>query len=305
MHWLWETFLHRKPLRETPDQTPSDSSFQSAGRAAKGMTFSPQPNVCAITDVGRVRDHNEDLYYISPDCTWFVVADGMGGHEAGDVAAALAIEAIVEHLNSERLSTATKGCIGPLLLDAVTSAHTRVWEENRKRESGKEMGCTLALGYLSDGLVTCHVGDVRFYILHEGALCQITHDHSTVGALVMAGELTPEEARVHPNKNEVLQAIGMPQGVFPDVNTARLDPGDRILLCSDGLWEALSDGDIKTILASDGTMRQLAMQLVDRAKAAGGSDNITAILCEVLPSVQADVQGGGSEPSQNVGEGNA
>jgi len=305
MHWLWETFSHRKPLRETPDQTPSDSSFQSAGRAAKGMTFSPQPNVCAITDVGRVRDHNEDLYYISPDCIWFVVADGMGGHEAGDVAAALAIEAIVEHLNLERLSTATKGCIGPLLLDAVTSAHTRVWEENRKRESGKEMGCTLALGYVSDGLVTCHVGDVRFYILHEGALCQITHDHSTVGALVNAGELTPEEARVHPNKNEVLQAIGMPQGVFPEVNTARLDPGDRILLCSDGLWEALSDDDIKTTLASDGTMRQLATQLVDRAKAAGGFDNITAILCEVQPSLRSNVQNGGSVPSQNVEEGNA
>jgi protein phosphatase len=305
MHWLWESIAKRWPQREAADQAPSESSSQPSDRAAKGTTFAPQQNVCAITDVGRVRDHNEDLYYISPDCTWFVVADGMGGHEAGDVAAALAIEAIVEHLNSERLSTATKGCIGSLLLDAVTSAHTRVREENRKRESGKEMGCTLALGYLSDGLVTCHVGDVRFYILHEGALHQITHDHSTVGALVEAGELTPEEARVHPNKNEVLQAIGMPQGVLPDVNNAKLMPGDRILLCSDGLWEALSQDEIQMILTSDGTMRQLATQLVDRAKDAGGFDNITVILCEVLPSLQSNIQNGGSGSSQNVEEGNA
>ena len=248
------------------------------------MQESPS-HIFAITDVGRVRDHNEDAYHVSPDGNLFVVADGMGGHEAGEVAAALAIEAISECLLPERLAAAAaRGDIPSLLLDAVIAAHDRVLEANRSREDGKEMGCTIAVGYVSGHqLVTCHVGDVRCYVLSGGVLNQITHDHSLVGSLVQAGKLTPEEARVHPNKNEVLQAIGMPMGVVPDVNPVDLSTGNRILLCSDGLWEALSDQEIQSILVSDGTVRQLATQLVDRANGAGGPDNITAILFEVGP----------------------
>ena len=241
------------------------------------------PHIFAVTDVGRVRDHNEDAYHVSRDGNLFVVADGMGGHEAGEVAAALAIEAIVEYLLPERLAEAVaRGELRSVLLDAVIAAHGRVSEANRSREDGKEMGCTIAVGYVFDHrLVTCHVGDVRCYVSSRGVLRQITHDHSFVGSLVQAGQLTPEEARVHPNKNEVLQAIGMPTGVVPDVNGVDLATGDRILLCSDGLWEALPDQEIEAILTSDGTSRQLATQLVDRANGAGGSDNITAVLFEV------------------------
>ena len=145
------------------------------------------------------------------------------------------------------------------------------------------MGCTLAVASLVSGLETCHVGDVRCYIQRGDVLYQVTRDHSTVAALVEVGELTSEEARVHPNKNEVLQAIGMPSGVWPDVNHADLAPRDRILLCSDGLWEALPQQDIESVLVSDGTMRQPVTQLVDRANDEGGHGNITAILCEVPP----------------------
>ncbi|MGD0221091.1 MAG: hypothetical protein ABSF71_02040 [Terriglobia bacterium] len=145
------------------------------------------------------------------------------------------------------------------------------------------MGRALAVASLVSGLETCHVGDVRCYIQRGDVLYQVTRDHSTVAALVEVGELTSEEARVHPNKNEVLQAIGMPSGVWPDVNHADLAPRDRILLCSDGLWEALPQQDIESVLVSDGTMRQPVTQLVDRANDEGGHGNITAILCEVPP----------------------
>ena len=158
------------------------------------------------------------------------------------------------------------------------------------------MGCTLAVCSIADGLVTCHVGDVRCYITRAGVLYQVTSDHSTVGALVEAGRLTPEEARVHPNKNEVLQAVGMPAGVIPDVNRVDLQAKDRVLLCSDGLWEALSHEDIQSIVASDGSVRQLAVQLVDRANNSGGHDNITVILCEVADLSQTWTrEGGGSQ----------
>jgi protein phosphatase len=108
----------------------------------------------------------------------------------------------------------------------------------------------------------------------------MTQDHSLVGALVQAGELTTEEARVHPRKNEILQAVGLAQGIVPDANTRTLNAGDCVLLCSDGLWEALADEEINSIMEWEGSMRQRAIQLVNRANAAGGQDNITVVLYE-------------------------
>jgi len=285
MRQFWDAVMNREPMPGAADKAgekaPSQSRVERAGRTL----FCPQPSICAITDVGRVRDHNEDAFHVSGDCAWLVVADGMGGYEAGEVAAALAIEVIAEHLTQARLASAsTPDGVDSLLLEAVDAAHARVREASRSQQGdGKEMGCTLAICCLRDGLVTCHVGDVRCYLMRGSVLHQVTRDHSTVAALVEAGQLTPEEARVHPKKNEVLQGIGMPSGVRPDVNRADLAPGDRILLCSDGLWEALSHEEMQSILASDGTVRQLAVQLVDRANSAGGHDNITAILSEALP----------------------
>lgn len=300
MRWFWQA----APRVDELTQKTAVPAVASGDRKTESTENNPMeafaPHIFALTDVGRVREHNEDAYHVSNDGNLFVVADGMGGHEAGEVAAALAIEAINEFLPPERLSLAVERAeVGALLLDAVRDADHRVFEANRGREAGKEMGCTLAVGYVSGNqLVTCHVGDVRCYVSANGLLRQITADHSFVGALVQAGRLTPDEARVHPRKNEVLQAIGMPSGVVPDVNRVDLATGDRILLCSDGLWEAISDQDIETILTSDGTMRQLATQLVDRANGAGGSDNITAVLFEVepLPEHQA------VEPEANTGQ---
>jgi len=303
MNRLWASWTKRKHPPQTPAEALNEPSPQPSGEPPRRTMSSPQPHVCAITDVGQVRDHNEDLFYVAPDGSWFVVADGMGGHEAGEVAAELAIQAIVEHLTAERIAAAaTQDEMGSLLLAAVHAAHALVREENKKRQDGKEMGCTLVLGCLCGGLVTCHVGDSRCYILHEGVLRQITRDHSAVGALVEAGELTEEQARVHPDKNVVLQAIGTSGGILPDVNVAELIAGDRILLCSDGLWEELPHIDLQAIAASDGTVRQVATQLVDRANAAGGFDNITAILCEVLPSENPEFQDKHGLPSQEEGE---
>lgn len=250
----------------------------------------PEHNVFAVTDRGRVRDHNEDACHISADGKLLVVADGMGGHEAGEVAAALAIKAIAEHLSPERLTAETSEAeIGSLLSSTVAVAHARVFEENQMRRYERPMGCTLIVAHVSKVLVTCHVGDVRCYVFSNGLLHQITRDHSTVGALVEAGQLSPEQARVHPNKNEVLQAIGMPEGIVPELNRLDLQAHDRILLCSDGLWETLSQDEIHTILASDGNVRQLTTQLVDRANDAGGFDNITAVLFEVPTFVQTGI----------------
>lgn len=252
----------------------------------------PTDHLCAITDVGRVRDHNEDTFYISDDGRVLIVADGMGGHEAGEVASALAVEVVAEFFVTQpqqAIDSSTES-IELLLVEAFATAHQRVLEASHSREGCRGMGTTLILAYVrGDQLYTCHVGDVRCYVRTAAGLEQVTQDHSVVGALVQAGELTPEEARVHPRKNEILQAIGLSNGIIPEVNSRVLEHGDCVLLCSDGLWEALSDEEICSIMDWDGSMRQRATQLVDRANEAGGYDNITVVLYEHV------VQGGHSD----------
>jgi protein phosphatase len=285
MRRLWNAIAKRQPVQDSPERERSGPSSSLGGKAAGRIVVSSASHVCAISDVGRVRDHNEDAFHVSPTGDWFVVADGMGGHEAGEVAAGLAIQAIVERLARASLETTDPAEAASRLLEAVAGAHSAVHEVNRRRAPGSEMGCTLAVCHVADELVTYHVGDVRCYLLRGGALRQVTRDHSTVAALVEAGRLTAEEARVQASKNEVLQAIGMPAGVRPEITRADVAPGDRVLLCSDGLWEALCHDDIQSIVASDGTVRQLATQLVDRANSAGGHDNITVVLYEIPPAM--------------------
>jgi PPM family protein phosphatase len=282
MRSFWNIFKKHKTNYRVPD---NKTELEVSHDECKRTLFAPVPHLCAITDTGRVRDHNEDAYCVSPDYFWFAVADGMGGHEAGEVAAALAIQALMEYMTPERLAAAAAGArVGALLLDAVTAAHNLVLEANQGRNDGKEMGCTLAIGSIVDGLVTCHAGDVRCYIMREGVLNQITHDHSVVGSLVEAGDITPEQARIHPLKNQVTQAVGMSMGVMPEVTTAPLLPNDRILICSDGLWESMPHEELQAILRGDGPMDQQASQLVNSAIEAGGRDNITAILYQVVPA---------------------
>jgi protein phosphatase len=244
--------------------------------------IAPTDYICAISDIGRARGHNEDTFYISNTGRLFMVADGMGGHNAGEVASSLAVEAVANFFESqsERILGSADELKESLLLQAFENAQQTVLA-GQKQEGCQGMGSTLILAYVrGDQLYTCHVGDVRCYIRTAAGLQQITRDHSVVGALVQAGEVTSNEARFHPRKNEILQAIGLPSGIVPEVNSIVLKNGDHVLLCSDGLWEALSDEEICSILNCEGSMRQRATQLVDRANEAGGRDNITVILYE-------------------------
>jgi len=265
--------------RKVSEAGPEPSGYSETTPRRK--VVAPTDQLCGITDVGRVRDHNEDAFYLSEDGRLLLVADGMGGHEAGEVASALAIEAAAQFVTAEQRKAIEAGTqqAGPLLTAALDAAHRKVIEASGTPQGRRDMGSALIVACLTgDRLYTCHVGDVRCYVLSGATLQQITRDHSVVGALVQSGQLTPEEARVHPKKNEILQAIGMPSGVVPEVNTRPLANGDRVLLCSDGLWEALPEAEIHSIVQWEGTMRQLATQLVDRANCAGGFDNITVVL---------------------------
>jgi protein phosphatase len=248
---------------------------------AQHVTLVVSDTLCAISDVGRARGHNEDLVHLSDDGRLMILADGMGGHAAGEVAAALAVAAITEHLEAARASPHDdRGDALPrAMLAAMDAAQRQVLAEAERQEGERDMGCTLIQACVcGDALHTCHVGDVRAYLWRGHALRALTRDHSVVAELIAAGDLAPDQARGHPAKNVVLRAIGMASGFEADVNACPLQDGDRVLLCSDGLWEMLSDDEIAAVIGGEGSMRQIALQLVDRANDAGGADNISVVL---------------------------
>ncbi len=238
-------------------------------------------DVCGMTDVGRVRQHNEDAFHISQDGRLLIVADGMGGHAAGEVASALAIQAVVDFFTNVdgSLRQSSDMPMDQLLRRAFELAQDRVCGEAEGREELRGMGTTLIAACIVGGKVyTCHVGDVRCYVHSASGLKQLTEDHSVVGELVRAGQLSPEQARVHPYKNQIFQAIGLPQGITPGVNSSDLESRDIVLLCSDGLWEANSDVEIDAVLKQEASIKEKTESLIRLANEAGGNDNITVVL---------------------------
>lgn len=279
VRWMYSRLRNLTGLEK--DATEITDSYEET--TAQRHLLAPTDSLCAITDVGRVRDHNEDTFHISGDSQVLIVADGMGGYAAGEVASALAVQTLDEQFADapHRLIDADAAAIEQFFLASFKAAHHNVIEAGQNRQECHGMGTTLLAAYIHDSqLYTFHVGDVRCYVRSAAGLEQITRDHSVVDAMVRSGKLTREGARAHPQKHEILQAIGLPHGIVPEVNTKTLINGDRVLLCSDGLWAALEDEEIGAILDSDGSMRQLATQLVNRANDAGGYDNITVVLYE-------------------------
>lgn len=249
----------------------------------------------AATDVGMVREGNEDGFLIDDRLQLFAVADGMGGHQAGEVASATALEAL-------RASVAT----GTALEQAVTAANSAVFEKASADEALRGMGTTLTtLSIDPDGveLLIGHVGDSRAYLIRDGELRQITEDHSLVEELVREGRLTPEQADVHPQRSIITRALGIDAEVSVDLVPIDIRAGDRILLCSDGLTTMLRPSDIATILRREPDPGRAADLLVDAANAAGGEDNITALIVEVEDDGLAGITGahvahaGGAAPA--------
>jgi protein phosphatase len=228
------------------------------------------------TDTGRVRDHNEDRFLITDRL--FAVADGVGGHRAGEVASKTAVE-ILERSFTDRTADG--------LVEAVKEANRTVWNLAESNRDQRGMGTTLtAVGLVEDDgeerLAVVNVGDSRAYLLQQGELEQLTDDHSLVAQLVREGQLTPEEAIVHPQRSIITRALGLDPEV--DVDIWELTPfrGDRILLCSDGLTNEVSDEGIASTLRGVADPQDAADQLVEEANARGGNDNITVVVIDVV-----------------------
>jgi PPM family protein phosphatase len=223
------------------------------------------------TDQGQVREANEDGYVVDRRLQLFAVADGMGGHRAGEVASATALEAL-------RAAVASGTGLG----DAITNANAAVFGKAGNDQELRGMGTTLtAVVPDGNGVLVGHVGDSRAYLLRDGELRQLTTDHSLVEELVREGRLTEEQAAVHPQRSIITRALGVEDNVEVDVYSVPLLPGDRLLLCSDGLTTMLRPNDIAALLRREADPTRAANLLVDAANAAGGEDNITTIVIDI------------------------
>lgn len=226
------------------------------------------------THVGLRRAHNEDTYWADDALGLWLVADGMGGHEYGEVAAALARDTLVREVGT-----------GRGLQDAIRLADEAIIAQAQRRSEALPMGTTIAaLRLRDDAYEVAWVGDSRVYLHHAGALQQLSQDHSYVQELVAQGAISVEQARTHPHRNMVTQALGVtaPEQLHVETRTGKLEPGMQFLLCSDGLTEEVEDRAIGDVLAREELAAQECVeQLILAALDGGGSDNITALLVRI------------------------
>jgi PPM family protein phosphatase len=227
----------------------------------------------ARTDVGRGRPENEDSILVDAAHGLYAVADGMGGHRAGEVASATAIETLkAAYVGGQRLD------------EAVEAANAAVFAKAADDDALRGMGTTLTAVALEDDRTALlgHVGDSRAYLMRDSTVTQVTDDHSLVEQLVREGRLSPEEAHNHPQRAIITRALGIDAQVEVDTYRVDLKPGDRLLICSDGLTNMLSDDTIAVTLRRHPDPQQAADTLVDMANQAGGDDNITVVVLDAL-----------------------
>ncbi len=246
-----------------------------------------------ITDVGKKRKHNEDAYALDPAEGFFVVADGMGGHAAGEVAAKITVETIGEFIAATRQKEEATWPFkynheldfnSNRLAVAIEKANERVMAAVAAQPWLKGMGTTVVAGLLNEKILSlAHVGDSRAYLFRDGELSRLTDDHSWVHEQVAAGILTEEEAKTHPLKNVVTRALGGGPSVSPDLREMEFKKGDGFLFCSDGLTTMLSDEEIRDSVAAsqDADAETLCQNLVDLANEKGGVDNITVVFVRI------------------------
>jgi serine/threonine protein phosphatase PrpC len=247
-----------------------------------------------LSDVGRKRTHNEDSFALVESENLYLVADGMGGHSSGEVASRMAIETMAEFFAATSADPEAtwpykmdkaRGYDENRLVTGIKLANRRIYEAAQRETRLHGMGTTMvALLAVRDAMLIGHVGDSRVYRVRNGALEQLTEDHSLLNDYIKMKSMTPEEIESFPHKNVIVRALGMKETVKVDAILDQPKPGDLYLLCSDGLCGPASDDEIKEIVLKHKDLRDTAQALIDRANEHGGPDNVTVVLCRWIGS---------------------
>jgi len=253
----------------------SPSGWRSSGLKSREV-HCRAPTLCALTDTGPLRPINEDCVYVSAHGELLIIADGLGGHAAGEVASALAVVTLRDHLETTVLteSAPTGADLLPALAAGFQAAHRAVLDAAAARPEWRGMGTTLLAAVCRGAdLYLAHVGDGRAYRLSGTHLERLTEDHTALARLIRDGVVAPDAAARHPLRHHLLQAIGDRAGIRPELAHYRLPAGDCLLLCSDGLWSPLTDADLADLLRAPAEVCRQAERLAERALAAGGLDS--------------------------------
>lgn len=235
----------------------------------------------SITDIGKRRSANQDFVYASDQPVGnlpnlMIVADGMGGHNAGDLASRYTVESMVEYIEQ-----ASEKRPIPLISAAIHHANELVIEKSRSDKELEGMGTTVVAATVKDGyLYVANVGDSRLYLIDQ-EIEQITRDHSLVEEMIRVGELQRKDARSHPDRNVITRAIGVRTPVRIDFFDVKLEEGDKVLLCSDGLTTMVEDDEILHIVRKSSSPKEAAQRLITEANKNGGKDNISVVLAEI------------------------
>lgn len=231
----------------------------------------------SVTDVGRVRNNNEDQVCVSEPLGLFGVFDGLGGHAAGEVASRLACETLTSFLEERRSGSDPAALLG----DALVAANQRLLQEQSENSELSGMGTTASVlwFYMGSALIG-HIGDSRVYLIRDGAISQVTEDHSPVFRLYRQGVITKDQILLHPRKNLVDRSLGISLEIEPEVESLTLRAGDKLLACTDGLTDLLTDGEIESVLL-DEPFEEACQALAEAANHKGGFDNISLVLVSV------------------------
>ncbi|QPC46299.1 Stp1/IreP family PP2C-type Ser/Thr phosphatase [Mangrovibacillus cuniculi] len=241
------------------------------------------------TDRGKVRQYNEDnggVFHNQAGQVLAIVADGMGGHRAGDVASQMTLQFLQESWEK------TSEIHNPDEAKRWMEEHTRkvnvqVYQHSLQNQECEGMGTTLVFALCTDSFATiANIGDSRCYILNESGFKQLTEDHSLVNELVRAGEITPEAAEYHPRKNVLIKALGTEGTVLPDIKTITFEDGDSLLLCSDGLSNKVTLHELESLLSSSNDLTNVAGELIQLANDHGGEDNITLCIVQQMQELE-------------------
>jgi protein phosphatase len=239
-----------------------------------------------LTDIGRKRDNNEDIFYNDDHVGLYIVADGMGGHRAGEVASNTVVSSIKDYMEAFHTSSVARQASGSHMSPAATAvchsielANKVVYQLSQDQGSYKGMGSTAAVAYMYDNsLVTANVGDSRIYLIRQSNIEQLTRDHTLLAEQMRKNpDWDPNTASI-PMKHILLRAVGIHETVEADVYETQPLPGDLILMCSDGLTDMLSDEDIHRLVLEGGPLDEICSRLVDNANERGGADNITVVV---------------------------
>lgn len=234
----------------------------------------------AATDIGKVRKNNEDAFYVDENKGLFIIADGMGGHNAGEIASGLGVESVKNFLSDKDFSSRDENEIRKTLMEAIFFAHEEI---KKKAENNLElagMGSTIVIMYLvNEYFYVCNVGDSRAYLIRDDKIQQITEDHSVVAGLLKAGLITKEEAKTHYMSHVITQALGIGDSFVPDIKKEKFKKNDLVILCTDGLTDMLEDSEILFICKEgNGDLDSTVRRLIDEANIRGGKDNITVVM---------------------------